>query len=221
MAAGARVSGVREEAERAGLTLETVDGPALATLADGGEARGVVALADPPREVDLDDLLDALMRPAPADAPRMLVALDGVEDPQNLGAIIRTAEFFGAQGVVWTRDRAASVTASVVRASAGATERLPLCRVVNLARALDACKQRGAWVLGTVVDGGTPLVDVLSRLGAPRVVVLGSEHRGLRRLTRDRCDVLATVPGRGGVGSLNVAAAAAIVLAGVGSAPDD
>lgn len=171
--------------------------------------RGVLAEAAPVREAAFDDLLAT---------GGVLVALDGVEDPGNLGAIVRTAEFFGAQGLFAPKDRSAWVGPVAVRASAGATERLPLCRVVNLARALDACREAGYWIYGTVVDGGQRLDEVANdpHLPARRVVVLGGEHAGLRRRTREHCDVLVTIPRVGRVGSLNVAAAAAVVLARLG-----
>jgi 23S rRNA (guanosine2251-2'-O)-methyltransferase len=182
----------------------------------------VLALARPPAFVELEDLLERLDRPpgepGPAAGRRLLVALDGVQDPQNLGAIIRTCEFFGVEGLFWPRDRAATVTPAVVRASAGASERLALGRVVNLARALELCRDRGIWVLGTVAEGGEPLPRLLAddRVPDPLVLVMGAEHGGLRRLTRARCDLLATIPGRGGVASLNVSAATAAALALLG-----
>lgn len=201
----------------AGVEVTVMDGRALLRRAPDLDCQGVLARARPPAFVDLEDLLDAVeAADATEGAPRrVLVALDGVQDPQNLGAIIRTCEFFGVMGLVWPRDRAATVTAAVVRASAGASERLPLGRVVNLARALETCKDRGLWVLGTVADEGEPLPRLVAedRVPDPLVVVMGAEHGGLRRLTRARCDLLATIPGRGGVASLNVSAAMAATLA--------
>jgi len=230
----------------AGCPLHRVDAQTLGRRAGDVDHRGVLALARPPDEVELDDVLDALVGPdgdgAPLEAQagaqaegqaeaqageqpreavkpprRVLLALDGVLDPGNLGALLRSAEFFGAVGVIWPKDRAASVTPVVVRASVGASERLPLCRVTNLARALDACKDRGAWIMGTVPEGGRPIGALLAEDALPDalVVVLGGEERGLRRLTRRRCDFLATIPGSGGVASLNVSAAGAVVLAAV------
>ncbi|MCA9705770.1 MAG: RNA methyltransferase [Myxococcales bacterium] len=178
--------------------------------AESGGARGrAEAVASEPAEA-------APGEPEPAGpGRRVLVALDGVQDPQNLGAIMRTCEFFGVLGLVWPRDRAAGVTPAVVRASAGASERLPLCRVVNLARALEAAAERGLWVVGTVPQGGQPLPKLVAEDGIPDpvLVVMGGEHGGLRRLTRARCDLLVTIPGRGGVASLNVSAATAATLA--------
>jgi 23S rRNA (guanosine2251-2'-O)-methyltransferase len=204
------------QAQAAGVPVTLADARALAHRAPDLDSQGVLALARPPAWRELDDLLDAAEadRHGPDPARRVIVALDGVQDPQNLGAIIRTCEFFGVLGLFWPRDRAATVTPAVVRASAGASERLALCRVVNLARALETCRDRGVWVLGTVADGGEPLPRLVAedRVPDPLVLVMGAEHGGLRRLTRARCDLLATIPGRGGVASLNVSAATAAAL---------
>lgn len=198
-------------AERLKIAVRRVEPDELALVIAPELARGVVAVAAPPREHDIEDLL--ALRPADPDRRRLLVALDGVQDPHNLGALMRSAEFFGALGMFWARDRSAGLSPTVVRSSAGASERLPLGQVTNLARALAACKAADYWVLGTVAEGGTSLRELASR-GLPDalVVVLGSEERGLRRLTRESCDFLGTIPGAGGVASLNVSAAAAVTL---------
>jgi len=205
-------------AARAGVVVEVVDAEVLDRMLPRAQTRGVVAQARPPEFVDLEALLEGF-----ADTPnrQVMVALDEVEDPQNLGAIMRSCEFFGVRGLVWTRDRAASVTPSVVRASAGASERLPLCLVTNLAAAIETCREAGLWVVGTVVEGGQPLHDLVRGRHLPDrlLVVLGSEGRGLRRLTRERCDFLATIGQHGAVGSLNVSAAAAVTLSWL-SAPE-
>jgi len=210
-------SELHAQALAAGVAVTLVEARELAQRAPDLDCQGVLALARPPAWRDLEDLLDAIEAgPREPDAARrVLVALDGVQDPQNLGAIIRTCEFFGVLGLFWPRDRAATVTPAVVRASAGASERLALGRVVNLARALETCRDRGVWVLGTVADGGEPLPRLVAedRLPEPLVLVMGGEHGGLRRLTRARCDLLATIPGRGGMASLNVSAATAAALA--------
>jgi 23S rRNA (guanosine2251-2'-O)-methyltransferase len=193
------------------LVVTRVEHDELATVISPELARGIVAVAAPPREHDIDDLL--VLRPTDPDRRRVLVALDGVQDPHNLGALIRSAEFFGALGMFWARDRSAGLSPTVVRSSAGASERLPLGQITNLARALKSCKDAGYWVLGTVADGGSSLKKLAAE-GLPDalVVVLGGEENGLRRLTRESCDFLATIPGAGGVASLNVSAAAAVTL---------
>lgn len=192
-----------------------------------GLARGVVAHARPPKAWAIEDLLEREDGPRTRRGFRLLVVLDGVQDPHNLGAVIRSAEFFGAAGVVWARDRSAPLTPAAVRSSAGATERLPLCQVTNLARALEQAKAAQWWVVGTVVDDDddddeakrTPVQSLRELAEDPptdMVLVLGSEEKGLRRLTRERCDFLVTIEGAGSLGSLNVSAAAAVALARLG-----
>lgn len=180
----------------------------------GVDHRGVVALCRPRPMVDLQDLVPGPVPPDGEPDRRLWLALDGVLDPQNLGAILRTAEFFGVEGVLWPKDRAVSVTPAVVRTSAGASERLPLSQVTNLARAIETFAAAGVWVVGTVPEGGRSLRDLAreGELPARLLVVMGSEEKGMRRLTTEHCDFLVTIPRRGALASLNVAAATAVVL---------
>ena len=145
----------------------------------------------------------------PAAAP-LVVALDQVTDQGNLGAILRSAEFFGCAGVLIPKDRTAPVTPATLRASQGALLFVDVVPVTNLARALGELKQQGFWVVGSALEGTATLADVDAR--QPTVLVLGAEDLGLRRLTRDLCDVLVRVPGRGVTESLNVSAFAALAL---------
>ncbi len=143
-------------------------------------------------------------------AAPLVVAVDQVTDQGNLGAILRSAEFFGAAGVLLPRDRNASVTPATLRASQGALLFLDVVPVTNLARALTELKQDGFWVVGSALEGTASLAEVDPKL--PTVLVLGAEDQGLRRLTRDLCDLLVRVPGRGVTESLNVSAFAALAL---------
>lgn len=203
---------IEAAAAAAGVPIERVDADRLRAIAGDVPARGVLALSDPPPLHALDPLIDLALA---GDPPRILVALDGLEDPQNVGAVLRSCEFFGVGGVFWSRDHGCRMTPAVARASAGASERLVLAEVRNLADALRTCKDAGLWVVGTVVDGGESLHRVVAddRVPPAFVLALGSEGTGLRRLTRDLCDVLVTIPRRGHLGSLNVSAAAAVALA--------
>jgi 23S rRNA (guanosine2251-2'-O)-methyltransferase len=156
--------------------------------------------------------ISALAGPAPelsAGVP-LLVVLDSVTDPQNLGAIMRSALVLGATGVVLPKDRAAPVTPTVVRVSAGASEHLPCARVTNLARALEQMKAAGVWTVGAVESGG--VLPEQADLAAPVAIVLGNEQKGIRPLVRRGCDVLLTIPSRGAIASLNVSAAATALL---------
>lgn len=208
---------IAELAAAARVTVETVERDVHEALVGPGLARGVLALAEPPRNWAIEDLLVREDGPRTRRGHRLLVACDGIQDPHNFGAVIRSAEFFGASGVIWPRDRSAPLSPAAVRSSAGASERVPLCPVTNLARALEQAKRTQEWwVIGTVVDDGQPLVELAADPPAAMVVVLGSEGSGLRRLTRERCDFLATIEGAGSLGSLNVSAAAAVTLALLG-----
>lgn len=168
--------------------------------------QGVVAHAAPLPEADLDDLLTAR---SPTGGPPFLVAVDGVTDPGNLGALLRSAECAGASGVVLPRHRAVHVTPTVAKAAAGAIEHLPIAIVSGLPAAIERMKQAGVWVVGLDAGGSTPLHD-LPFADDPVLLVLGAEGAGLSRLVRQRCDAVASIPLHGVVGSLNVAAAGAI-----------
>lgn len=164
-------------------------------------AQGVVAIAEPVAAADLDELLVA------ADA--FLIACDGVTDPRNLGAVMRTAESAGATGAVLPRHRSALLTPAAVKAAAGAIEYLPIALVAGIPAMLEQAKRAGVWTVGLDAEGTAPIFD-LAVADAPVMLVFGAEGRGLSRLARDRCDVLAQVPMRGRTESLNVSAAAAV-----------
>ena len=174
------------------------------------ESPGIELDAGPLPECSLEELLVA----SPArEEPRTLVALDGVEDPQNLGAIARVAESAGVEGLILTHRHAPPLSAAVSRASAGAIEWLPVARVPNLARALESLRGEGFWTLGADSEASDSLYDLPPRLArADRVVVLGAEGRGLRPGVVGRLDQRLRIPLRGRVESLNVSTAAAVVL---------
>ena len=159
------------------------------------------------RPVGLDELLGTVR--ARGEAP-FLIALDGVEDPRNLGAVIRTAEAAGAHGVIIPRRRAAGLGPTVVRAAAGATAYLPVVGVVNLVAALERLKSDGVWVVGA--DAGASERYDAGALVPPVTLVVGGEGRGLHRLVRERCDRIVRIPLWGRVDSLNVSVAAALLL---------
>ena len=199
-------------------TVKVVGRAKLDDTARTESPQGVLAFAAPLPEADLDDLFrtrkvrrpqisgdgDEVVTVAP-----FLVAVDGVTDPGNLGALLRSAECAGATGVLLARHRAVHVTPTVTKAAAGAVERLPMAIVGGLAATLERCKSAGLWVVGLDGGGDTPLHE-LTVARDPVVLVLGAEGSGLSRLVRQRCDVVASIPLRGQLGSLNVAAAAAI-----------
>jgi 23S rRNA (guanosine2251-2'-O)-methyltransferase len=177
----------------------------------GGVLHQGVGLQVPPFAYEpFDDLVAAaLEQPAP-----LLVALDGVTDPRNLGAVIRSAAAFGAHGVFVPERRAAGITATAWRTSAGAAARVPVAQVTNLTRSLKACQQAGFVVVGLDADGATPLYDLEAAVG-PLIVVVGSEGRGLSRLVGATCDLRVAIPMVSDVESLNASVAAAVTLAEV------
>jgi 23S rRNA (guanosine2251-2'-O)-methyltransferase len=183
-------------------TSSDLPAPELTRLAGSPDHQGIVAEVDPYPYADPRELLE---RPA-----GLLVALDQVQDPRNLGAVCRSAEAAGADGVVIPSRRAAAVTAVACKASAGAVEHLPVARVSNLADWLARAKEAGAWVYGA--DARAPTGHDRADLTGKVVLVLGSEGRGLRRRVAESCDLLVSIPVRGRVASLNVAAAAAVLL---------
>jgi 23S rRNA (guanosine2251-2'-O)-methyltransferase len=193
-----------ERAAAAGVAVHAADEQRLAALAGNDRHQGVVAVVDSvPASRTLDEVLDALNEPA------LLLVLDGVTDPHNLGACLRSADGFGAHAVVVPKDRAVGMNATVAKAASGAAETVPFLTVTNLARTLAELKERGIWVLGADV-GGETLFD--ADLSGPIAWVLGAEGSGLRRLTRDSCDRIVTIPMLGAIESLNVSVAAGVCL---------
>ena len=165
-------------------------------------SQGVFLVTAPFEYADLEDV--------EIDDHTLMVALDSVQDPQNLGSLLRSAAFFGVKAMILPRDRSVRVTPAVVRTSAGAAFQVPVCRVTNLARTLRALKEKGMWVIGADSNRGTPL----AQLDPPRplVLVLGSEGEGLRRNVRNNCDLLVKIDTRTGFDSLNVAVAGGILI---------
>jgi len=188
-------------AEAAGARVRRVPGDQIDRRARTDAPQGVVAFAAPVPSVDLDTLL--------ADPQAFLVALDGVTDPGNLGAIMRTAETAGATGLVVPTHRAVGLTPAVAKAAAGALEYLPVAFVSGVPGALDRAKRAGVWCVALDGDGDQSVFD-LTVADAPIVLVLGAEGRGVSRLTRQRCDVVASIPMHGRIESMNVSAAAAV-----------
>jgi len=200
----ARSRDLVSRAEAAGRAIHFVDDERLAQLAGGTTHQGVVAVVDAALpHVTLDDVFESLAEPA------LLLVLDGVTDPQNLGACLRNADAFGAHAVVIPKDRAAGVNATVAKAASGAADTIPVITVTNLARTLRELKARGVWILGADA-GGENLFE--ADVTGPIAWVLGAEGSGLRRLTRESCDRLIGIPLSGSVESLNVAVASGICL---------
>jgi len=199
-----RTAGIVQLAEAQGVPVRRVTREALDGETRHGVHQGVAADVEALAPVTLDELT------ARRDPPPLIVVLDEVEDPQNVGAILRTMDAVGATGLVRQTRRAAPLEGAAAKASAGAVHHVPIADVVNIARAVEDLKAAGVWTIG--LDAGAELTYDRWDLTLPTALVLGAEGHGLRRLVRERCDGLARIPMRGHVGSLNVSAAAAIVL---------
>jgi 23S rRNA (guanosine2251-2'-O)-methyltransferase len=202
-----RTRELRDSAERAGVRVQAVGGEVLAKLVGDVAHQGAVAAVRPLKAWDEHDLIEALSQ---VTEDPLLLVLDGVTDPHNLGACLRTADAVGAHAVLIPKDRAAAVDGVVRKVAAGAAEFVPVASVTNLARTLDMLKERGIWVVGT--DGEAPQTLYGADLKRPLALVLGAEGSGMRRLTRERCDFLVRIPMAGQVESLNVSVAAGVAL---------
>ena len=203
----ARLGEIVVQAGRQRIPVRQVPRDRLAALAGTERHQGIIALAEPFPYADPEEVAS---RAVQRSRLPLVVALDGIEDPQNLGGILRTAEAFGADAVILPRHRAAGVTASVLRAASGAAEHVPVARAANMTACLEHLKGLGYWVCGAAVHGGTPLPQ--ADLVRPLVLVVGGEHVGLRRGLQARCDLLVTIPMAGRVGSLNAGVAAGVIL---------
>ena len=200
----ARTRELIARAEAVGCPVHLADDDRLQALTGPVKHQGVVALVDPSVvHVSLDDVLEGLAEPA------LLLVLDGVTDPHNLGACLRNADAFGAHAVVIPKDRAVGMNATVAKAASGAADTVPLVTVTNLSRALRDLKAQGVWVVGAEA-GGESLFD--ADVTGPIAWVLGAEGAGLRRLTRELCDRIVGIPLTGSVESLNVSVASGICL---------
>jgi 23S rRNA (guanosine2251-2'-O)-methyltransferase len=193
---------IRTLADAAGARIRTTTPEQLEERSRTEAPQGVLALAAPIKNHDIDDLLN--------EPDAFLLALDGVTDPQNLGAVLRVAETAGVTGVVLPRHRSAGLTPAAVKAAAGAVEYLKLATASGVPALLERASRVGVWSVGLDAEG-TADVFALDVADRPLIVVLGAEGRGLARLTRERCDLVASIPMRGKIESLNVATAAAVV----------
>lgn len=201
----ARMRQFVQKAQEAGLRPIEADGLRLARLAGSAGHQGVVARVEPlPVTSSLDDLLDAL------EGPPLLLVLDGVTDPHNLGACLRVADGAGAHAVIAPKDHAVGINATVAKVASGAAETVPYFMVTNLARTLGELKERNIWCLGLSDEASQTLYQ--SDLKGPTALVMGAEGTGLRQLTRKTCDALVSIPMLGGVESLNVSVASGICL---------
>ena len=203
----ARLTALAEKLSALGITVQAAAKSRLDALVEGGVHQGVVLELATTGEAGEHELRNALDHPR--DLPFFLV-LDHIQDPHNLGACLRTADAAGVQGIILTKDQSARLTPTVTKIASGAAETLPLYRVTNLARTLEELKEHGLWVIGAAGEAERSVYEV--DLAVPLALVVGAEGRGLRRLTRQHCDLLVGIPMAGRVESLNLSVATGILL---------
>lgn len=203
-----RLEEIRSLAQRHRIPLKSVNTDELDRRAGGERHQDVLALFDPAGIAYSEHELDILLEQA--GAKPLLLVLDGVQDPHNLGACMRTADAAGADAVIVPRDRAVGITPVVCKVASGAVGHIPFVQVTNLARTLRRLREAGVWLAGTDMGGSTPVHR--ADLDRPLALILGAEEKGLRRLTREACDWLISIPMAGAVESLNVSVAAGICL---------
>ena len=194
-------------AEERGVAVHRREKADLGRMCASSYHQGVALEVEPFRYADLDDLLSSPVSP---DRPGFLLVLDGIQDPHNLGALIRSAACAGADAVIIPKDRACGVTGAAEKASAGAVETLPVAQVTNVAQALEMLKKAGYWVYGLAGEAARPLYEI--SFSGNVALVVGAEGEGIRPLVRRQCDVLMSIPLHGGVGSLNASVAGGIAL---------
>ena len=205
---GTVIEEIRRAAERSNVPVNQASRQEFRELASDATTQGVVAIVQELKAfVGLDEIV--LAAESKNEKPLVLV-LDGIEDPQNLGALVRTAECAGAHGVVIPKHHAASVTSAAVKASAGATEHMAMAEVTNIVSALEDLKARGFWTAGVALEGDIPFTEF--DYSTPAAIVVGNEGKGIRRLVREHCDRLVRIPMYGKLGSLNASVAGALVL---------
>ncbi|MXZ01150.1 23S rRNA (guanosine(2251)-2'-O)-methyltransferase RlmB [Candidatus Poribacteria bacterium] len=203
----ARIRQIVAMAERVGIPIKYCARRELDRLEPSLPHQGVIAVV---RATHYSDLSSILSKIQDSEDNALLVMLDGIQDPRNLGAILRTAEAAKADAVIIPKDRAVGITAAVHKASAGASAHIPIVRVTNLARTVDTLKDAGIWVAGATADASCLYTDV--DFNIPLCLVLGSEGTGIRRLVKQKCDYLVHLPMLGKIASLNVSVAAGILL---------
>ncbi|WP_040953143.1 23S rRNA (guanosine(2251)-2'-O)-methyltransferase RlmB [Gorillibacterium massiliense] len=195
------------EAKRLGVVVQTADKRKLDQMAGGVQHQGIVAQAAAYEYADLDEILDSA---AASGEPPFLLLLDEIEDPHNLGSILRTAECTGVHGVVIPKRRSAGLTATVSKTSAGAIEYVPVAKVTNLAQTIDDLKERGIWVAGAAGEAQQEVYTTDLRI--PLALVIGNEGKGIGRLIREKCDFLVKLPMFGSINSLNASVAASVFM---------
>lgn len=204
---GPILKNITDLANRKSISCVQVDKKKFSEIAEIEKSQGVVAIAAQKEYVEVEDILLVAKNRG---EKNFIIILDEIQDPQNLGAIIRTAECAGVHGVIIPKHNAASITSAVLKASAGAAEYMLVAKVNNLAQTIDELKKSGIWIIGS--DSSASKIYTQQDYNFPLALVIGSEGKGMRRLIRDKCDFLVKIPLHGKIGSLNASVAAGIIL---------
>jgi len=204
---GTAIEHIRQLAKQRGIAVAESNRQRFRELAEDATTQGVVALVATKEYIELEDILAEAVKKG---EPPFILVLDEIEDPHNVGALIRSAEAAGAHGVIITKHHSATLSQTVAKTSAGASVHLPAAKVTNLAQALDELKKAGVWIVGTTPDAEKAYYEL--DLKSPVAVVVGNEGKGMRKLITEKCDFLARIPMYGKVGSLNASVAGALVM---------
>lgn len=204
--AGGSVGRILRMAKERGVPVRDESKANLDKKSAGASHQGVAAIISPYKYCPVEDILALAKK---REEPPFVIILDGLEDPHNMGAIMRTAECAGAHGVIVAKRRAAGITGTVAKASAGAVEYLPCARVANIARTVDMLKEQGLWIYACDMDGDT---YYKADMKGPMALVIGNEGSGISRLVKSKCDFVVSIPMRGRISSLNASSAAAILM---------
>ena len=204
---GTAIEKIRQLARQNGVQCVEVNKQKFRELVSDTTTQGVVAIVGTKEYVSPDAILNVAKE---RNEPAFLLVLDEIQDPQNLGAIIRTAECAGAHGVIIPKHHSTTVNQTVTKTSAGASEHMPIAKVTNIATTLDELKHQGLWIVGADVEGSRLYYEVDYK--TPVALVIGNEGEGMRRLVKEKCDFLVKIPLRGKIGSLNASVAAALVM---------
>lgn len=203
---GPAIFEIQKHAKQAGIKVTELPQKKFSEISDDPHTQGVIAIRSSQKFLELNELIAKSKRsPLP-----FLLVLDSIQDPHNLGAILRSAECAGVDGVIITKHNSASVTETVVKTSAGASEHVAICKVSNLSQALKDLKDEGFWIAGSYLEGAKNYTEVDFKM--PLAVVMGNEEKGIRRLTAENCDFLIKIPMKGKIQSLNVSVATGILL---------
>jgi 23S rRNA (guanosine2251-2'-O)-methyltransferase len=204
---GSHIDQAKQLARKLAIPVKEADKERFAELADDTQSQGIIAIIDSYRYAEIEEILAIAQR---KNEPSFILVLDEIEDPHNLGALIRSAECAGVHGVIIPLHNAASVNSTVVKTSAGATAHIAIARVTNIAQTLDELKKAGVWIVGTEMQSDKPYYEHDYR--GSLAIVIGNEGKGIRRLVKEKCDFLVNIPMHGKIESLNASVAGALVM---------